>query len=32
MKNSGSHGGASLEEVLVPLIVIGRDCSGELTR
>jgi hypothetical protein len=32
MKNSGSHGGASLEEVLVPLIVIGKVCSGDLAR
>ncbi|KDR12958.1 GPI ethanolamine phosphate transferase 2 isoform X2 [Zootermopsis nevadensis] len=31
MKNSGSHGGASLEEVLVPLIVISNICSEEMT-
>lgn len=30
MKNSGSHGGATLEEVLVPLVIIGDVCSGEL--
>lgn len=32
MKNSGSHGGATLEEVLVPLVIIGDVCSGELSR
>jgi len=32
MKNSGSHGGASLEEVLVPLVFIGNSCSGDLSR
>ncbi|XP_069681560.1 GPI ethanolamine phosphate transferase 2 isoform X2 [Periplaneta americana] len=31
MKNSGSHGGASPEEILVPIVVIGRVCSGEVS-
>nr|CAD7590243.1 unnamed protein product [Timema genevievae] len=29
MKDSGSHGGASLEEVLVPIITIGLNCPGQ---
>lgn len=32
MKNSGSHGGATVEEVLVPLVIIGDVCSGEPAR
>nr|CAD7430886.1 unnamed protein product [Timema monikensis] len=29
MKDSGSHGGASLEEVLVPIVTIGLNCPGQ---
>lgn len=28
MKDSGSHGGASLAEILVPILTVGLSCSG----
>ena len=29
MKDSGGHGGATLEETLVPLLVFGKSCNSE---